>query len=107
MVAIGQDFRFSLDVSLSPTPLLNTESNSLLFNYLRDVSTDSTFALNILKGLIEERRTVHRDRQNRGKLQCSLEIGDVVKASVQVQSCADAVIVGKLSYRVKEERDVL
>ena len=75
--------------------------HSSLFNYLRDVSTDSTFSLSILQVLIEERRTAHRDRQNRGKVQCSLKIGDVVKAHVQVQSRADACIVGKLSYRAR------
>ena len=47
MAAIGRNFRFPLDVSLSPTPILNTETNSSLFNYLRDVSTDSNFSLSV------------------------------------------------------------
>ena len=73
MAAIGQDFWFPLDISLSTTPILNTESNSSLFNNLRDVSPDSTFSLSILKVLIEEQRTAHRDRQNKGKVQCLLK----------------------------------
>ena len=67
MAAIGHNFRFPLDVSLSPTPILNTETNSSLFNYLRDVSTFSNFLLSILQILIEERRTAHKDRKNKGK----------------------------------------
>ena len=101
MVAVGRAFRFPLDVSLSPSPILNTESNSTLFNYLRDVSTDAKFSLSVLQILIEERRSTHRDRHNKGKTMCTLKIGDVVKAHVEVQSSADTGVVGKLSYRAR------
>ena len=73
-----------------------------LFNYLRDVFTDSTFLLCILHVLIGERRTAYRDRQNGGKIQCWLKIGDAVKAHVQVQSRADAGIMGNLSYQARD-----
>ena len=101
MAAIGRTFRFPLDVELSPTPTLNTETNSALFQYLRDVSTDSTFALSILQVLIDDRRTSHRLRHNEGKSPSSLKVGDVVKAHVQVQSNAERGIVGKLAYRAR------
>ena len=101
MAAIGRLFRFPLDVELSPSPLLNNETNSVLFQYLRDVSTDSTFSLSILQVLIDERRQAHRDRHNKGKALCTLKVGDVVKAHVQVQSRADTGIVGKLAYRAR------
>ena len=101
MAAIGRNVRLSLDVSLSPTPILNTETNSSIFNYLRDVLTNSTFSLNLLQILIEERRTAHKDRQNKGKIQCSLKIGDVLKAHIQVQSRVDSGIVGKLLYHAR------
>lgn len=87
---------------MSPTPILNIETNSFLFNYLRDLSTDSTLSLSVLQILIEERRTAHRDRQNKGKIQCSLKVGDIDKAHVQVQSRADSRIVGKLAYRARD-----
>ena len=48
MAAIGRNFRFLLDVKLSPTPTLNTEANNSIFQYFRNVSTDSTFSLGIL-----------------------------------------------------------
>ena len=101
MAAIGRDFVFPLDVSLSLTLILNTETNSSLFNYLLDVSTDSTFSLSLLQILIKERRAAHRDRQSKGKIQCSLKIEDVVKAHVQVQSRDNSEIVGKLAHRAK------
>ena len=101
MAAIGRNFRFPLDVELSPTPILNTDTNNTLFQYLRDVSTDSTFALSILQVLIDDRRSAHRLRHNEGKLPCALKVGDVVKAHVQVQSNADNGVVGKLSYRAR------
>ena len=101
VAAIGRMFRFPLDVELSPTPLLNNERNSTLFNYLRDVSTDSTFSLSILQVFIEERRAAHRERHNINCIQCSLKVGDAVKAHVQVQSQPESVTVGKLSYRAR------
>ena len=51
--------------------------------------------------MIEERRTAHRDIQTKGKIQCSLKIGDIVNAHVQLQSRVDTGIVGKLSYRAR------
>ena len=84
MASIGRTFRFPLDVELSPTTLLNNECNSTLFNYLWGVSIDSTFSLSILQVLIEERRAAHRERHNTNRIQCSLNVGDVVKANVQV-----------------------
>ena len=100
-LSVCQIFRFPLDVDLSPSPTLNTETNSVLFQYLRDVSTDSTFSLSILQVLIDERRQFHRDRHNKGKIGCTLKVGDVVKAHVQVQSRADTGIVSKLAYRAR------
>ena len=67
MAAIGHSFRFSLDVELSPSPRLNSESNSAHFQYIRDVSTESSFSLSILQVLIEERQTRRREFHNKGK----------------------------------------
>ena len=49
MAVVGCDFRFPLAVSLSPAPILNTESNISLFDIISDMSTDSTFSLSILQ----------------------------------------------------------
>ena len=102
MVTVGRAFCFPLDLSLSPSPILNTESNSVLLNYLHDISTDGEFSLFVLQIMIEERRSTHCNRKNEGKYLCTLKVGDVVKAHVQVQSRSDTGLVGKLSYRARE-----
>ena len=52
--------------------------------------------------MIEERRATHRERYNKDKLACTLKVGDVVKAHIQVQSLTDKEVVTKLSYRDKD-----
>ena len=101
LAAIGRKFRFPLDVDLSPTPTLNSETNNNLFSYLRDVSTDSKFALSVLQILLDERRTNMSEKHNSGKTDCELRVGDVVKYRVQTQSIVKRGIVGKLSYGAK------
>ena len=80
---------------------LNSDDNKALFQYLRDVSNDSTFATAVLQVLVEERRTAHRERSNQGQEESPFKVGDVVKAHVQVQSNASTGVVAKLSYRAK------
>lgn len=101
LAAVGRAFRFPLDVELSPSPTLNDESNSHLYQYLRDVSNESQFALSIVQILVEERRQSHQDHHNKNKTQPSFKVGDIVKAHVQVQSNAAKGQVGKLSYQAR------
>ena len=84
MAAVGREFRFPLDVDLSPTPTLNNCNNSGLFQYLRNVGSDAVFASSVLSTLIEERRATHQARHNRTKEPCALKVGDVVKAHTQI-----------------------
>ena len=49
--------------------------------------------------LVEERRTAHRERYNSQRAAKSFQVGDVVKAHVQVHYNATKDIVGKLSYQ--------
>ena len=65
------------------------------------MSADSVFALSVLQIIIEEHRTSHRERHNKGKTVCNLKVGDVVKAHVQVNSVADKGLISKLIYKVK------
>ena len=46
--AIGQEFRFPSDVQLPSSPTLSNHENGNLYCYLRDVGTDSKFALSVL-----------------------------------------------------------
>ena len=53
VAAVGREFKFPLDIELQPSPTLNDDSNSALFNYLRDVSCNSTFSQAVLSILID------------------------------------------------------
>ena len=50
---VGRELIFSLDRELLTTPTLNLDNNQALFNYFRDVSKNSQFALPVLQILIE------------------------------------------------------
>ena len=99
--AVGQEFRFPLDVEILSNPTLNDDSQSALFNYLRHVSCNSTFANSVLQLLIEERREYYRNRANLQRDNIKFKVEDVVKAHVTVQSNADIGAVSKLSYQAK------
>jgi hypothetical protein len=101
VAAIGREFRFPLDIEFLGTPTLNDDSNSGLYNYLRHVSGNSTFAIGVLQTLIEERRTAHRDRWNKSRVPQEFKVGDVVKVHIQVQSKAASGEVKKLSYQAR------
>ena len=101
MAAVGRDFKFPMDVELSSMPTISDNTNSALFKYLRDVSNDSKFATSVVQILVEERRDAHRQRWNKDKIEELFELGDVVKAHVQVTSKAETGEVGKLSYQAR------
>ena len=77
------------------------KNNSALFQYLRNVSCDSQFATSVLQTLLEERRTMHRERWNKDRTSHQFAKGDVVKAHIQVQSKSVLGEVGTLSYRAR------
>ena len=101
VAAVGRHFKFPMDVKLLSSPVLNSADDTALYTYLRDVSNDSTFATSVLQVLVEERRTAHRDRWNKEHARKPFEIGDVVKAHVQVQSNSKSGIVKKLSFQAR------
>ena len=90
-----------MDVELESIPTLNCSDNSALYIYLRDVSNESAFATSVLQVLIEERRTAHRTRWNKNKSEQIFQVGDVVKAHVQVNSNSKTGVVKKLSYQAR------
>ena len=98
VAAVGRHFKFPMDVKLSGSPDLNSADDTALYTYLRDVSNDSTFATSVLQVLIEERRAAHRDRWNKDHTSKPFEIGDVVKAHVQVQSNSKLGVVKKYHF---------
>ena len=61
VAVVGRHFKFHVGVQLNKTPELNDIDHLALYNYLRDVSIDSTFATSLLQVLIKKRCTAHRD----------------------------------------------
>ena len=103
MAAVGREFRFPLDVKMCPDPPLSDGTNTPLHEYVRTASNTAQFALSVLQILVEERREYHRTRHNRGKDTdaAPFQIGDIVKAHVQVNSNQDKGQPAKLSYKAR------
>ena len=47
---------------------------------------EATFPTSVVQVLVEERREARRQQWNKDKIQPNFEIGDVIKAHVEVQS---------------------
>ena len=82
---VGQELRLPLDFKIIQTPTTLNQVNSGMYDYLRHISNDSTFATSTLQILIEERQTVHRERWNQNRSSPKFKVGDAFKAHVQVQ----------------------
>ena len=81
---------------------MNKSDNYDLFQYSRDVFTESQFATSFLQVLVEERRKLYQERHNSTiTATTSLKVEDIVKAHVKVQSKGKSVIVKDLSYQAK------
>lgn len=52
--AVGREFGFLLDIDLRPIPNMNDQTNTELYNYLRNVSSQSKFAEEVIKILAED-----------------------------------------------------
>ena len=53
VAGVGREFKFPMDMKLQPTPALNDDANSALFQYLRHVSCTSKFAHLFYKYLLK------------------------------------------------------
>jgi len=63
---------------------------------IRNVYNDSIFTTSVLQILIEESRLLHQRRQNQGKTELSVKVGDVVKVYIPVTSNSVESSVKKL-----------
>ena len=99
--AISRKLRFPIDISSVTLPQLTTNQADSVVNYLRLTDSSKHFASEILKILIEDRCTVHRERINNQRNIVSFDVGDVVMARREVQSNKSTNKVGKLCYQVR------
>ena len=83
LAANGREFIFPLDLEISATPTIKPTTNSGLYNYLCGVSNDALFAQEVLKIIIEECRTRHRELHNSNLTPTQdFKVGDIVKSHV-------------------------
>ncbi|MGH7955061.1 MAG: hypothetical protein ACREOZ_03790 [Gloeomargaritales cyanobacterium] len=99
--AIGREFKFPMDFELSPLPSLSDDVAGALHTYLSRVASNVSFATEILKLLVEDRRTAHRERVNSGRTRVEYQVGDLVTARIQVQSRAADGRSSKLLYKAR------
>ena len=99
--AVGRPFRFPIDCDLSTIPPFLSADTRVdnLFEFLRLGHTQSKFATEILRYLTEERRLNASHHANSSRRLVTYKPGDLVFATVQVQSSAYYDRVGKLSVR--------
>ena len=100
-VATGREFRFPIDINLSPLPQLTQNNAQSTIDYLRLTDFNRRFSSSILKILIEDRRNMHAERVNNNKSIVELIVGDIVMARTAVQSDASTNKVVTLSYQVR------
>jgi len=99
--AIGRPLRYPLDIQMcSKPPIIDVPSESIA-KYLRYVDRDAEFARQLTQWLIEDRRSMHRERVNENRHLVTYEPGDVVMGRIAVQSKSTKGIVGKLVFQTR------
>ena len=101
ILAIGWELKFHIDISSDYLlPLTSNQAYSVV-KYLRLTDSSKHFTTEILKILIEGRRTVHRERINNSRKIVSFFAGNVTMARKEVQSNKSTNKVGKLCYQIR------
>ena len=99
--AIGQPLRFPMDISLANLPTPECDAAQATTSYIRQISSDTRFAKELVIWLIEERRQRHRERVNSSKAVIKYKPNDMLMVRVQVKSSKATGTVGKLGIEVR------
>jgi hypothetical protein len=99
--AVGHEFKFPFDFILHPTPKLTQNHAATIHNSLKHTAFNVPFSREILKILLEECHTIHRERTNLGCNQPFFELGNIVTACVLVHSDTSKHRVAKFLYEAK------
>ena len=97
ILAIGRELHFPLDISMASLPKLAEFQTNSVIVYLRLIDKDRIFATQVLKILIEDRHTTHRERINNKRNVVTLQKGDIVMVRREVMSNKDKGRMGKLT----------
>ena len=107
VAAVGREFPFPFDLSLTDPPLPVHGDLATVYHYLRQGQAHASFATDILKFLAEDRREYHRNLANADRKQRLFRVGDLVTARVTVQSRASTGQVYKLQYRQRGPYEIV
>jgi hypothetical protein len=97
-VVCGRVFRFPLEVSMEHLPEPIDDDALGVQRFLTSISDSHTMGKEILTILVDERRTIHRERINATRKPKLFRVGDIVSVQVQVQSDEAQGKVGKHLY---------
>ena len=82
VIAFGGKFIFPLDIDNTQPFTLTLSHDTAIAQYLHHVSNHRQFATDLLKYLIEDRRTAHRERINLSRQPNVFQKGDIVTVRV-------------------------
>jgi hypothetical protein len=99
--AVGREYRFPFDFEYVASPRITNNNAAAVHEYLTLARNNGRFAIEIVKLLLEEKRTVAREKINEGRHVVSYNIGDLVTVRVQVKSNSSRNQVAKLQYKSK------
>ena len=98
--AIGRILRFSIDCDPALVPTVEDLSSTVV-QFLMLSSHRRTTSSSVLRFLLDDRRSVHRERVNASRNASSFRVGDFVTACAQQQSNRVLGRVQKLLYKAK------
>ena len=90
-----------MDIDLVKLPSIIDNASDSLASYLRRIQNDVEFSRAILAWFVDDRRKVHRERENEKRHLIVFEVGDVVMVRSEVQNTKEKKVVAKLVYQTR------
>ena len=101
MPAIVWELKFPLDITLAKLPTVIDSASQWVDDYLRHVQNDVAFFRALIRRILTDRRTPHRERANEKKFPIKFKEGDVVMVRTVIQNNKAKGIVQKLVYQTR------
>ena len=99
--AIGRELKFPLDIDLHKLSPPTSSAGESVATYLRHMKNDVAYSRQLLAWLLDDRRTLQRERENAKKHLITFKPNDVVMVRTVVHSNKSKGVVGKLVYQTR------
>ena len=86
VLAVGRELNFPIDIDIDNIPVPIDSASVCVAKYLRHLQQDVQFSRQLLGWLIDDRRSIHRERTNERKHLVEYKPGDVVVDRIVVHS---------------------